>query len=168
LQNVRHFDANTTGLMMLSIAGFGIISTPLAGRWIDRSGPKPGLLFSSSMMLAGSLLLLSVQDDSSKGWMFFVFSVLGICNGFNNLGLQTALYAFVPRSQTGAASGLFMTSRYMGTILSSSLLGNVFGQTITTGQLHEMAWICAGLGGLILFLSIRMPGTHFGMEKAAR
>ena len=39
LQDVQQFDASTVGFIMLSIAGFGVVSTPLAGWWADRVGP---------------------------------------------------------------------------------------------------------------------------------
>ena len=157
LQNVRHFDSKTTGLIMLSIAGFGIIVSPLAGRWIDKRGSKPALIAGTSCMIAGSLLLLTIHGSSSAAWIFFCLSVLGLSNGFNNLGLQTALYTFVPPAETGTASGLFMTSRYIGTIFSSSLLGILFGQHFSTSHFHVMAIICVIIGILIMLLTLRMP-----------
>ena len=157
LQNVRHFDSKTTGLIMLSIAGFGIIVSPLAGRWIDNRGSKPALIAGTSCMIAGSLLLLTIHDSSQAAWIFFCLSVLGLSNGFNNLGLQTALYSFVPPAETGTASGLFMTSRYIGTIFSSSLLGILFGKHFSTSHFHVMAIICVIIGILIMLLTIRMP-----------
>lgn len=157
LQNVQHYDEKTTGLIMLSIAGFGVFVTPLAGRWMDRSGPKPALLLGSASIIAGTLLMNSIQDASPVWWIFTVLAVLGISNGINNIGLQTALYSFVPRRETGAASGLFMTSRYIGTILSSSLLGILFGSRISTGNFHWIALVCACLGVVIYLLTARMP-----------
>lgn len=157
LQSVHHYDSKTTGLVMLSIAGFGVIVSPLTGRWIDRSGSKPALFAGAATIILGSLLLLTIQDSSSVIWIFFSLSVLGLSNGFNNLGLQTALYSFVPPAETGAASGLFMTSRYIGTIFSSSLLGNLFGRQISTGRFHIMVLICMVIGVFILLLTIRIP-----------
>jgi MFS family permease len=157
LQSVRRFDPKTIGLVMLSIAGFGVIVSPLTGRWIDRSGSKPALFAGVTTIILGSLLLLTIQESSPVVWIFFSLSVLGLSNGFNNLGLQTALYSFVPSAKTGVASGLFMTSRYIGTIFSSSLLGILFGQQITTSHFHMMAFISVIIGVLILFLTIRMP-----------
>lgn len=157
LQGFRHFDSKTTGLVMLSIAGFGVIVSPLAGRWIDRSGSKPALFAGASTIIVGSVLLMTIQGTSPVLWIFICLSVLGLSNGFNNLGLQTALYSFVSPAETGAASGLFMTSRYIGTIFSSSLLGILFGKQITTTHLHMMALISVIIGVMVLFLTIRMP-----------
>jgi len=157
LQSVRHFDSKTTGIIMLSIAGFGVIVSPLTGRWIDRSGSKPALFAGVATIILGSFMLLTIKESSPAIWIFLCLSVFGLSNGFNNLGLQTALYSFVSPSETGAASGLFMTSRYIGTIFSSSLLGILFGHQITTNHFHVMAIICVIIGILILGLTIRMP-----------
>ncbi|MFD0681931.1 MULTISPECIES: MFS transporter [unclassified Paenibacillus] len=157
LQRVQMMDPQKTGLVMLSIAGFSVLVTPLVGRWIDRSGSKPTLIAGTVSVVGGSLLLLLIQDQASAVTIFLVLCVLGIANGFNNLGMQTALYDFVTKEETGIASGLFMTSRFIGTILSSSLLVALFGKNITTPHLHSMAWICAGIGVLMLALTVRMP-----------
>ncbi|UUZ91008.1 MFS transporter [Paenibacillus sp. P25] len=157
LQRVQQMDTQQTGIVMLSIAGFGVFITPLAGRWIDRSGSKPPLLLGTAAVILGTLLMLAIRDQSSGLTIFLILSVLGISNGFNNLGMQTALYDFVTKEETGIASGLFMTSRFMGTILSSSLLAALFGKHITTAHLHSMAWICAAIGVLMLLLTLRMP-----------
>jgi MFS family permease len=162
LQQEFKYNADLTGIMMLSIAGFGVVVSPFAGRWIDRTGSSRAILLTGSITaLVGMVLLLSVNSSSPPMYIFMVLSVLGCSNGFNNLGLQTALFSFVKSEETGAASGLFMTSRYLGTILSSSLLGIVFGQNATTKQFHIIALVGVAIGCIILLLSIRMPSRSF-------
>ena len=166
LQRVQLMDAQKAGLVMLSIAGFSVVVTPLVSRWIDRSGSRPSLLFGTIAVVAGSLLMLLIRDQAGVTTIFLVLCVLGIANGFNNLGMQTALYDYVKKAETGIASGLFMTSRFIGTILSSSLLAALFGKNITTPHLHSMAWVCAGLGVLMFALTVRMPKAD--ASKAAQ
>ncbi|MDR6550124.1 MFS transporter [Paenibacillus qinlingensis] len=164
LQSVQGMDPQKTGLVMLSIAGFSVLVTPLVGRWIDLSGSRPPLIAGTALVAVGSLLLMLIQDNASAVTIFLVLCVLGIANGFNNLSMQTALYDFVTKEETGIASGLFMTSRFIGTILSSSLLAALFGKNITTSHLHSMAWTCAGLGVLMFALTMRMPSRS--VQKA--
>lgn len=156
LQQVRHYNGQEVGLIMLSISGFGVLITPIVGRWIDRSGSRTPLLIGTLFTVAGTALLLSLTDASTPVWIFICLSVLGISNGFQNLGLQTALYFYVAPAETGIASGLFMTSRFMGTILSSSLLGTVFGSQITTAHFHSLILGCVIIAAVMLLISIRM------------
>jgi MFS family permease len=157
LQQVRHYEGQTVGLIMLAVSGFGVFVTPLVGRWIDRSGSKIPLITGTLFVLAGTLLLLTVHDESTPLAIFCCLAVLGISNGFQNLGLQTALYTYVSTAETGIASGLFMTSRFMGTILSSSLLGMAFSNQITTAHLHALVWACVAISIVMVALSLRLP-----------
>ncbi|MFB9326420.1 MFS transporter [Paenibacillus aurantiacus] len=160
LQQVQKLDPQQTGLVMLSIAGFSVLVTPLVSRWIDRSGSKPSLIVGTLTAVVGSLMLLLIRDGTPAAVIFLVLCVLGIANGFNNLGMQTILYDFVKKEETGIASGLFMTSRFIGTILSSSLLAALFGKAISTPQLHGMAWACAALSVLMVILTLRLPARR--------
>ncbi|TKC16430.1 MFS transporter [Robertmurraya kyonggiensis] len=157
LQNVHHFQAGVTGLVMLSISGFGIIISPLAGMWIDRAdSSKPVVLVGAIFAIAGSALLFTIGNVTSPIVIFLILSILGCSNGLNNIGLQTALYAVVEPAETGAASGLFMTSRFLGTIFSSSILGNVFAKQVTTANFHYIALAGGIIGILCLLLAFRM------------
>lgn len=139
LQEARGLDARAAGLVMFSVAGLGIVSTPFAGRLIDRRGPVPVLVLSALAVLAGTLLLLTVGSETGIPWILVVLALFGIGAGFGNLGLQSALLDHTPKEETGAASGLFMTSRYLGTILATSLLGIFFDAAVGTRELHFAA-----------------------------
>jgi predicted MFS family arabinose efflux permease len=157
LQQARHYNEQETGLIMLTLAGFGVFIAPIAGQWIDRSGSKPALLAGAITVMTGTVLLLTISAHSPLWWLLIVLSVLGVSNGFNNIAMQTALYAFVTPKETGSASGLFMTSRYLGTILSSSLLGLMFSQQINDVHLHAVAWVLIVFSLLVLSLTLRLP-----------
>ena len=81
--------------------------------------------------------------------------VLGLPIGFNNLGLQSALYRVSEPGRTGAAAGVFQTCRFVGAVLSTCLLGIVFADGVDTAGLHEMALILAGVSAVVLAASVR-------------
>ena len=81
--------------------------------------------------------------------------VLGIPNGFQSLCLQTALYEAAPVKEMGAAAGLFQTFRYVGSILSTSLLGLVFGRGVTSAGLHTIALVIAAVSVILLVVAVR-------------
>ena len=160
LEEARRFAPGTAGLFLLPVAGVGVLATPLAARLIDRAGPRLSLIAGAILLLAGSLLLL-LFDTATPVWaLLAVDAVIGIPNGFNNLGLQAALYEAAPAAQMGAAGGLFQTFRYMGAILSTALIGLVMGAHATSGQLHTLAVVLAVVSALLVVTSIltRRPG----------
>jgi len=160
LQQVRHYSEGTAGLIMLAMAGFGVIVAPIAGRWIDQSGSKPSVLLGAATLTAGTALLFTVHDATPLIWLLVVMAVLGISNGFNNISMQTSLFRFVKPEETGSASGLFQTSRYLGAILSSSLLGILFNKHMDVEHFHIVALVSLVFCAFTLFLSIRMPGRR--------
>ena len=154
LERVRGFDAGQAGLIVLPIAGLGVLATPVAARLISRSGPRPALVIGAGTLTAGSLVLLFLHSTTPVMAILAVSAVLGLPNGFNNLGLQAALYEATPADHMGAAGGLFQTARYVGAILSTSVLGLVFSTTVTSGGLHIIAVILAVVSGLLLVASM--------------
>ncbi|WP_067932294.1 MFS transporter [Alicyclobacillus kakegawensis] len=157
LQEVRGFDAQQTGLLMLCLAGVSVLVAPLTGAWVDRSGSRPGLLLSGGLMTLGALGMTTFHQASPLALLIAVLLVLGVSNGLNNVGMQAALFASAPKEIIGAASGLFMTARYMGTIISSVLLGMVFGSSLTTGRLRILAGILAVFAASVIWMSWRLP-----------
>lgn len=158
LQQVLHYNEQHTGLIMLSLAGFGVIVAPLAGRIIDRYGSKLPMVIGAALLLIGTGLLLTYHESSPLLWLLVIMAVLGMSNGFNNISTQTALYEHVKPEETGSASGLFQTSRYLGSILSSSLLGLTFNRHLDTQHLHIVAIVCFIFCILVLALALKLPG----------
>ncbi|ALX50172.1 MFS transporter [Lentibacillus amyloliquefaciens] len=160
LQQVRGYSEENTGLVMLTFAGFGVVTAPLAGRLIDRYGSKLPLIIGASFLLSGTGLLLTYHEASPLVWLMIIMSILGMSQGFNNISTQTALYENVQPEETGSASGLYQTSRYIGAILSSSLLGLTFNDHMDLAHLHLVALICFAFCIAVLFLAIKLPGRE--------
>jgi len=154
LERVRGFESSLAGLLLLPVAGVGILATPVAARLINRCGPGPALITGAGLLTVGSLVLLVCNATTPVSVLLAVGVVLGIPNGFNNLGLQAALYEQAPAQHMGAAGGQFQTFRYVGAILSTSLLGLAFGTTVTSHGLHSIAYVLTCLSGLLLVASV--------------
>ncbi|MBM7675691.1 MFS transporter [Gracilibacillus alcaliphilus] len=168
LQQVRHYSEQHTGLIMLSLAGFGVIVSPLAGRIIDKYGSKLPLVIGAALLLAGTGLLLTYHETSPLFWLLIIMAVLGMSNGFTNVSMQTALYEHVKPEETGSASGLFQTSRYLGAILSSSLLGLTFNRHLDDQHLHLVAMICFVFCVAVFALALKLPGKIKRKEKVLK
>lgn len=162
----RGLSSERTGLLMLSITALGVVMYAPAVRTVERLGVRTSLLIGSSFMTAGAFLLLGLGPRTGMPQIAGSLAVLGVSTAFNTLGLQTVLYTAAPRAQIGAAAGLFQTSRYVGTILSASLLALVFGHRIDVPRLHVLSLVLGALALLILGLSFRTPS--FGPQARAR
>jgi MFS family permease len=155
LQSVLMLSSKQTGIIMLSISIFAMIITPLATRWIEKSGYRIPLLTGVLIGVVGVVLLLTVNHNSPLYWIFIVLSTIGLSNGILNIGLQTLLYSFVSISESGTASGLFMTSRFIGNILASSIFGVMFATGVNDTNQNWLAII------LIVVSVILLPGILF-------
>ncbi|MGX6445887.1 MFS transporter [Neobacillus sp. K501] len=155
LQSVLQLSSKLTGIMMLSISIFAIIITPLATRWIEKSGYRIPLLTGGVIGVVGVILLMAINHNSPLYWIFFVLATIGLSNGILNIGLQTLLYSFVSMSESGTASGLFMTSRFMGNILASSIFGVMFATGINDTNHNWLTLI------LIVVAVLLLPGILF-------
>lgn len=158
LQQVRMYSEGQAGLIMLAFAGFGVFVTPIAGQLIDRKGSKISLVFGAFVLMVGTALLLTYDGNSPLIWLLFIMAILGISNGFSNISAQTALYEHISPEDTGSASGLFQTSRYLGAILSVSFLGISFDQHVDDEHFQFVVMISLVFSFVVAFMALRVPG----------
>ncbi|HEY2637283.1 MAG TPA: MFS transporter [Solirubrobacteraceae bacterium] len=158
LEHARGLSAAAAGLMMLPVAGLGVVMTPLAARLTSRRGPKPAIVIGAAALGAGAAGLLTVGAHESLVLTGVVLAVFGSAGGFNNLGLQAALYAAVDQRDTSAAAGLFQTCRYLGAIAATSLLGIAFAHGIGTSELHVVGVVLVVLAAAALVMALRRTG----------
>lgn len=149
-------DAQQDGLIMLFLSGFSVIASLVAGKWADRSGIGRPLLVGSLSMLAASLLLMTVFAHTSLYGIMGILVVMGAAYGFLNVTLQAAMLQFTPQAMVGLSSGLFQTSRYLGSILSSVVLGWVFGREISGAQMQMLGIILTILSGVVCIVSLQL------------
>lgn len=123
---------------MLALSLFAMVMTPIATRWMERTGFRLPLFVSILIGLLGVGLMFFVKEDSGLFFIGFVLSVLGICNGIQNIGLQNLLYASIDKEDSGIASGLLMTSRFVGNILASSMYGIAFASGMDDGSMMNL------------------------------
>jgi predicted MFS family arabinose efflux permease len=152
-EQARGFTVFAAGLLLLPVAGMGVLVTPLAAWMIERWGTRPALVLGSLFMVAGSAMVLLMNHASPVTVIIAVGLVAGVPTALNSLGLQTALYATAPASETGTAGGLFQTSRYLGAIPMTTILGLIFGSRATDADLHVVALLMLGVSVVVVVLS---------------
>lgn len=155
LQSTLGATSQIAGIVMLSLSIFAMIMTPITTRWIERIGFRIPLLVSVLLGLVGVILLFTVKENSTLIWIGFVIAVTGISNGIQNIGLQNLLYSFIRVSESGIASGLLMTSRFIGNILASSIYGVAFATGMNVGNMSTMAIV------LVVVAVLLIPGMLY-------
>lgn len=153
LEQVGGYDARDAGLIVLPLTGIGVLVTPLAARMIDAVGPRLPLVIGSAFLLAGSLLMLTLSAATPVPMLVLITLILGVPSGFNNLGLQAALYAVTPGERISWAAGQYQTFRYVGATLASAVLGTVFREQATTSGLHGIAFVLAAVSAVLVATS---------------
>jgi len=131
------------GMMMLGTVYFvflpSILTTPLAGRVAARFGARPTLWACFATAAAGLPLLLG----SSFAGLLLGLVLVGVGTFFAQ-ATATGFVARVATSDRGAASGLYLASYFLGGLLGSAVLGQVF---------DRLGWTACVIGiGLSLLL----------------
>ncbi|WP_440119430.1 MFS transporter [Paenibacillus sp. QZ-Y1] len=155
LQQVRHLNEVHTGIIMLVLGLCSLVISPIAGRWIDKSGSRPALIVSAVLMTLGSIWIVALDEASPVISIILPLAVFGISNGLNGVGMQAALFKSTPKEMIGVASGIFNTSRYLGTILSSLLIGIVMGDTFSVMGFHILGIILTILSTSLILMTLR-------------
>lgn len=161
LERVRGYSSDVAGLFILPVAGLGVLTVPVAARLVRARGSRASLLLGSGVLLVatGAVQLLG---DTTPALLVVAFGLLlGVPNGFNNLGLQTALYESAPGGRTGSAGGLFQTFRYLGAMTATAIIGVVLDRNLSSSGLHELGFVMTGAAVLVLALAllVRRPST---------
>ncbi|MEC1664998.1 MFS transporter [Bacillus halotolerans] len=154
-QDEMHLSVQTSGLFMLFMSGMSIAVSPITGKWIDRSGVIKPILAGALLMTAGAVLLTVFFISVPVIGKGLILSLLGIGYGLGNVALQAAMLKTSPSDMVGTTSGLFQTCRYLGSILSSVILGLLFGKEITAAHFDSMGIILIAVGALSLFMALR-------------
>ncbi len=155
IQSVIGTTSQMAGIVMLSLSIFAMIMTPIATRWMEKAGFRMPLLISALIGIIGVILLFTVKGDSPLIWIGVVLAVTGISNGIQNIGLQNLLYSFIRVEESGIASGLLMTSRFIGNILASSIYGVAFATGMNAANMNIMAIV------LIFVAVVLIPGMLY-------
>lgn len=159
LQIVRHVSEFHTGMLMLSLGLCSLIASPIAGRWIDKSGPGPALLMSGMLMTLGSVWIVTLDQTSPVISVCLALAAFGISNGLNSVAMQAALFKSSPKEIIGVASGIFNTSRYLGTILSSLLISIVMGDHFSFEGFRVLGMILTLIALSLVFINWRHKET---------
>jgi predicted MFS family arabinose efflux permease len=119
-----------------------VLTTPLAGRAIERFGTRPTLWASLALAGAGLPLLLAPHLP----WVIAGLALVGVGTFF----AQATAAGFVGRAATsdrGSASGLYLAAYFFGGLAGAAVLGALF---------ERFGWSAcvAGIGAALVFAAV--------------
>jgi EmrB/QacA subfamily drug resistance transporter len=155
------WDSTQIGAALTAMSGGMVVCAPLGGRLADRLGRRWPTVSGLTLLTLGLLPLAVSGIEIGTRTLLGGLGLVGIGVGLASSGLQTAAIESVGPEESGAASGIFSTSRYLGSIVGSSLLGSLLGPlgngAAGFGLLFAMAAGAACLSALAS-LGLREPG----------
>jgi len=160
-QQMRHFSALATGLMLLPFAALTMILPPVTGRLTARFGPRYVMIFGQVLAAAGTAILALAGPHTAYVLLVPGLVLLGIGMAGTQPSMTAAAMLAAPREFAGIASGILNAARQVGGVLGVALLGALIADKVhfTTGM-HTALAIVAGtflVGAVLASLCARRP-----------
>ncbi|WML39280.1 MFS transporter [Neobacillus sp. OS1-2] len=150
-QEVLGLSVEHSGLLMLFMSGVSILISTVSGKWIDHAGVNRPIMIGSFISIIGALIFTLFFVNATYLIIGVILSILGLSYGIGNVVLQVAMLKESPKEIIGTTSGLFQTCRYLGSILSSIILGLVFGAGVSADHMKVIGGVLI-VTGIISFL----------------
>jgi EmrB/QacA subfamily drug resistance transporter len=146
LQSVLGFSALKAGLTMAPASVVSMFVAPVAGRMSDRIGGKY-ILMVGLLLFAGGMGTIAFIAQPSSAWYDFLAPqfVAGIGIGCTFAPMTTVAMRNVKPMMAGAASGVFNTTRQVGTVIGTAGVGALLQNRLIAGFTTEVQRRAAAL-----------------------
>ncbi|MFC3039176.1 MFS transporter [Virgibacillus xinjiangensis] len=153
-QNGPNLSVGDSGLLMLLVTGMGIVTAPLIGRWIDKSGVNIPILTGNSLIVLGALLLWIFFGHAPLLVTVLIISLIAAGCSFGNVTLQAAMLEASPAEIVGVSTGLYQTCRHFGSILAAVSLGLIFGPQFNPEHFTTLIMVMTVAGIIVVLLGM--------------
>lgn len=169
LQYTRGMTPIQAGLTMLPVAGVSVMATMVGSRIYRRHGARTTLLIGTAALLAGGILVASVEKSTSPVLvLLMVAAVLGIPNGFNNIGNQNLINAVTTVDEVGTAIGMYRTMAFIGANLAVVVMQLTTDGTIDDHGLHTTGWFIVAVAAVLVIGIVLSKNMGPGSTRSAR
>ncbi len=165
-QEVLGLSPTVTGLLMILPILAQVVAAPIAGRMLDKGGPRRPVSLGVGLLLAG-LVLLALSFPALNIWGVVIGTILGGAGFSFTNPVQIAALNQTPLEQRGMAAGIFPLAGQFGTafwvaLLTAGLTTIMARSTAAdvamaqAAALGTLAWIGAGLTVVTLIASLML------------
>jgi EmrB/QacA subfamily drug resistance transporter len=161
LQDVRHYSALTSGLLLLPMALMLFIFARVSGQLVATRGSRLPLALGGVPLAVGALLLTQSTVSSSMYFLIVAYLLIGVGCGLVNAPITNTAVSGMPLDQAGVAGAVASTSRQVGSSLGVAITGSIVaagtGEAFVSSS--HVAWILiAGCGVAITLLGLVSTG----------
>ena len=122
LADLPDWSSPQIGLVLSALWVPSVVCAPFGGWLADRWGRRWPTTIGLFLLTVGMAALGLLGGPNDLRVLLIGLGIAGVGLGLSQAGLQTAVLEAVRREQSGSASGIFSTSRYIGSIAGSSAL----------------------------------------------
>ena len=134
VQNVLRFSPIQAGATFLPMTVFIILVAPIAGKLSDRIGPR-ALMVPGLALVTASLVLFSLQDESSTFWTLLpALLVGGLGMALAMAPTTSAAMHAVPVDKAGVGSAVINSMRQIGGSVGIALTGAIVATQFNASQ----------------------------------
>ncbi|AEQ06430.1 DHA2 family efflux MFS transporter permease subunit [Corynebacterium pseudotuberculosis 258] len=126
LQQVHELSAFQAGLFLVPQALISAIFSPFIGKLSDKRSPHQIAAFGFATMAVGlgGIALVMILEISVY-WVLLAFVIYGLGNAFVWAPNSTSTMRDLPLSHMGVGSGVYNTTRQIGSVMGSAAIGAV-------------------------------------------
>lgn len=133
LVNVLGYTELRAAIAMIPIAFVAMVLTPVAGRLVDRLGPRQLAAAGTALFAVAFALFAQLRADSTVGDVVWREVFLGLGMGVHMPALTAAGLTSLPARSSGVGSGMLSTARQVGAVVGIALLLAIYSQTAFSG-----------------------------------
>ena len=168
-QQVLGLSPTVTGLLMILPVLAQVVAAPIAGKMLDKSGPRLPVALGVALLLGG-VVLLAFGFPAQNIWVVLVGTILGGAGFAFTNPAQIAALNQTPLAQRGMVAGIFPMAGQFGTAFWVALLtaglSAFMAQNAAAGEaaaqadaLGTLSWISAGVTLVVLLVALLLR-TH--------
>jgi EmrB/QacA subfamily drug resistance transporter len=126
MDHVRGDNERVIGLTLTALSALAALWGLLGGRITDSRGKWLPAVAGAIALFTGAILLAGTFDVDPLWPAIVALAIMGTGLGVQSAAVQTAAVEAAPVAKTGAAAGVYSTSRYMGSVIGATILAIVF------------------------------------------
>lgn len=126
IQNILGFTAKVSGLALAPMSISWLLASVILGKFMVKNGPKLTLIISNFILLISTILLLSLNIDSSLLLVVIFVFIMGLGFGGTFTVITIIVQEAVGFNKRGAATATNSLLRTLGQTLGVSVFGSVF------------------------------------------